>query len=124
MSPVQQQARVEVDLDRKEELILAKQLRACRVNILPRPQQQLSPKVVLKIFVNCKNIYDHQVLQTPGHARSSLSPASHSPSPSRNQFFPAMEPSSPAPSHAPAPASKSTSIPTARASSVPNSRAR
>ena len=53
MSPVQQQARVEVDLDRKEELILAKQLRACRVNILPRPAQ-LSPKVALKIFVNCK----------------------------------------------------------------------
>ena len=27
---------VEVDMDRKEELILAKQLRACRVSILPR----------------------------------------------------------------------------------------
>ena len=34
MSPTQQ--RVEVDHDRKEELILAKQLRACRVQILPR----------------------------------------------------------------------------------------
>ena len=30
------QPTVEVDLERKEELILAKQLRACRVNILPR----------------------------------------------------------------------------------------
>ena len=29
---------VEVDLDRKEELILAKQLRACRVQILPKVQ--------------------------------------------------------------------------------------
>jgi hypothetical protein len=27
---------VEVDMERKEELILAKQLRACRVSILPR----------------------------------------------------------------------------------------
>ena len=34
MSPTQQ--RVELDMDRKEELILAKQLRACRVQILPR----------------------------------------------------------------------------------------
>ena len=34
MSPTQQ--RVELDQDRKEELILAKQLRACRVQILPR----------------------------------------------------------------------------------------
>jgi len=30
---------VELDLDRKEELILAKQLRACRVNILPKPYE-------------------------------------------------------------------------------------
>ena len=28
--------KVELDLDRKEELLIAKQLRACRVNILPR----------------------------------------------------------------------------------------
>jgi len=34
---------VEVDLDRKEELILAKQLRACRVQILPKAQ--LSPPI-------------------------------------------------------------------------------
>ena len=34
MSPTQQ--RVELDHDRKEELILAKQLRACRVQILPK----------------------------------------------------------------------------------------
>ena len=34
MSPTQQ--RVELDQDRKEELILAKQLRACRVQILPK----------------------------------------------------------------------------------------
>ena len=58
MSPVQQQARVEVDLDRKEELILAKQLRACRVNILPRPAQ-LSPKVAVKIFMNLKKYSYH-----------------------------------------------------------------
>jgi len=30
------QPRVELDMDRKEELIIAKQLRACRVNIIPR----------------------------------------------------------------------------------------
>eukprot|EP00092_Neocalanus_flemingeri_P029327 GFUD01031839.1.p1 GENE.GFUD01031839.1~~GFUD01031839.1.p1 ORF type:complete len:682 (-),score=163.71 GFUD01031839.1:135-2180(-) len=40
--------RVELDMDRKEELIIAKQLRACRVNILPRNvepryQSSLSP---------------------------------------------------------------------------------
>ena len=28
--------KVELDLDRKEELIIAKQLRACRVNIMPK----------------------------------------------------------------------------------------
>ena len=44
MSPTHNQ--VEVDLDRKEELILAKQLRACRVQILPKAQ--LSPPIVSK----------------------------------------------------------------------------
>ena len=44
MSPTHNQ--VEVDLDRKEELILAKQLRACRVQILPKAQ--LSPPNVSK----------------------------------------------------------------------------
>ena len=38
--PHQQHHRApELDLERKEELILAKQLRACRVNILPRYNQ-------------------------------------------------------------------------------------
>ena len=44
MSPTHNQ--VEVDLDRKEELILAKQLRACRVQILPKVQ--LSSNIVSK----------------------------------------------------------------------------
>ena len=34
--PKPQPTQVELDMERKEELIIAKQLRACRVNILPK----------------------------------------------------------------------------------------
>jgi len=40
MAPQPSKEQVELDMERKEELILAKQLRACRVNILPRMDLQ------------------------------------------------------------------------------------
>ena len=44
MAPQPNKDSKEVDMDRKEELILAKQLRACRVSILPKVSFIIKPK--------------------------------------------------------------------------------